>query len=178
MLTGVLSGGAISMVVRHLIANSSGQVAGCVVGAGSYPPAFASVQTASGAQCAGRTAEQCAGEPPKKGDLVSREKARPGGVHPRQERRGAAQWYFRHPRARHHGMGCASANDAPETYWSVFGERSDLPRRQMTMPTGECATPRCIFSTSCAPPTVRRRPIEESGGARFGWAYDLEGNKF
>ncbi len=104
-----------------------------------------------------------------------------GGVFVRAKNAEALRkWYLRHL-----GLdiaewgGAVLQNDAPETYWSVFEEKSDyMPRRQMTMLNWRVANlDRMLDQLRAADIKVEDR-IEESEQGRFGWAYDMEGNKF
>lgn len=104
-----------------------------------------------------------------------------GGVFVRAKNAEALRkWYFRHL-----GLditewgGAILANDTPETYWSVFEERSDyMPRRQMTMLNWRVRDLDAMLNQLRAADVRVEDQIEESEQGRFGWAYDLEGNKF
>ncbi len=104
-----------------------------------------------------------------------------GGVFVRARNAEALRkWYFRHL-----GLditewgGAVLANDAPETYWSVFEEKSDyMPRRQMTMLNWRVRDLDAMLDQLRAADVRVEDRIEESEQGRFGWAYDLEGNKF
>lgn len=104
-----------------------------------------------------------------------------GGVFVRARNAEALRkWYFRHL-----GLditewgGAVLANDAPETYWSVFEEKSDyMPRRQLTMLNWRVGDLDAMLDQLRAADVRVEDRIEESEQGRFGWAYDLEGNKF
>ena len=77
------------------------------------------------------------------------------------------------------GGAAFAQSSGQETYWSVFEEKSDyMPRRQLTMLNWRVANlDRMLDQLRQSDIRVEDR-IEESGQGRFGWAYDLEGNKF
>jgi predicted enzyme related to lactoylglutathione lyase len=104
-----------------------------------------------------------------------------GGVFVRAKNaEGLRKWYLRHL-----GLditdwgGAILRNDVPETYWTVFEEKSEyMPRRQMTMLNWRVANlDRMLDQLRAA--SIRVEPeIEASEQGRFAWAYDPEGNKF
>ncbi|HOB02549.1 MAG TPA: VOC family protein [Casimicrobium huifangae] len=104
-----------------------------------------------------------------------------GGVFIRAKNAEALRkWYFRHL-----GLditewgGAILQNDTPETYWSVFEEKSDyMPRRQVTMLNWRVGDLDAMLDQLRAADVRVEDRIEESEQGRFGWAYDLEGNKF
>ncbi len=104
-----------------------------------------------------------------------------GGVFIRAKNAEALRkWYFRHL-----GLditewgGAILLNDTPETYWSVFEEKSDyMPRRQVTMLNWRVGDLDAMLDQLRAADVRVEDRIEESEQGRFGWAYDLEGNKF
>jgi len=104
-----------------------------------------------------------------------------GGVFIRAKNAEALRkWYFRHL-----GLditewgGAILLNDTPETYWSVFEEKSDyMPRRQSTMLNWRVGDLDAMLDQLRAADVRVEDRIEESEQGRFGWAYDLEGNKF
>lgn len=104
-----------------------------------------------------------------------------GGVFIRAKNAEALRkWYFRHL-----GLditewgGAILLNDTPETYWSVFEEKSDyMPRRQLTMLNWRVGDLDAMLDQLRAADVRVEDRIEESEQGRFGWAYDLEGNKF
>ena len=104
-----------------------------------------------------------------------------GGVFVRARNAEALRkWYFRHL-----GLditewgGAVLANDAPETYWSVFEEKSDyMPRRQLTMLNWRVRNLDAMLDQLRAADVRVEDNIEQSEQGRFAWAYDLEGNKF
>jgi catechol 2,3-dioxygenase-like lactoylglutathione lyase family enzyme len=104
-----------------------------------------------------------------------------GGVFIRAKNAEALRkWYFRHL-----GLditewgGAILQNDTPETYWSVFEEKSDyMPRRQLTMLNWRVGDLDAMLDQLRAADVRVEDRIEESEQGRFGWAYDLEGNKF
>ena len=104
-----------------------------------------------------------------------------GGVFIRAKNAEALRkWYFRHL-----GLditewgGAILLNDTPETYWSVFEEKSDyMPRRQSTMLNWRVGDLDAMLDQLRAADVRVEGRIEESEQGRFGWAYDLEGNKF
>lgn len=104
-----------------------------------------------------------------------------GGVFIRAKNAEALRkWYFRHL-----GLditewgGAILQNDTPETYWSVFEEKSDyMPRRQVTMLNWRVGDLDAMLDQLRAADVRVEDQIEESEQGRFGWAYDLEGNKF
>ncbi|WP_156861133.1 VOC family protein [Casimicrobium huifangae] len=104
-----------------------------------------------------------------------------GGVFIRAKNAEALRkWYFRHL-----GLditewgGAILQNDTPETYWSVFEEKSDyMPRRQSTMLNWRVGDLDAMLDQLRAADVRVEDRIEESEQGRFGWAYDLEGNKF
>jgi len=113
---------------------------------------------------------------------VSREKVLGlGGVFVRARNAEALRkWYFRHL-----GLditewgGAVLQNNTPETYWSVFEEKSDyMPRRQLTMLNWRVRNLDAMLDQLRAADVRVEDNIEQSEQGRFAWAYDLEGNKF
>lgn len=104
-----------------------------------------------------------------------------GGVFIRAKNAEALRkWYFRHL-----GLditewgGAILQNDTPETYWSVFEEKSDyMPRRQLTMLNWRVRNLDAMLDQLRAADVRVEDNIEQSEQGRFAWAYDLEGNKF
>jgi len=104
-----------------------------------------------------------------------------GGVFVRaRNAEGLRKWYFRHL-----GLditdwgGAILKNDAPETYWTVFEEKSEyMPKRQMSMINWRVGNLDKMLDQLRAANIRVEQEIEESEQGRFGWAYDPEGNKF
>lgn len=104
-----------------------------------------------------------------------------GGVFVRARNAEALRkWYFRHL-----GLditewgGAVLQNNTPETYWSVFEEKSDyMPRRQLTMLNWRVRNLDAMLDQLRAADVRVEDNIEQSEQGRFAWAYDLEGNKF
>lgn len=104
-----------------------------------------------------------------------------GGVFVRARNAEALRkWYFRHL-----GLditewgGAVLQNTTPETYWSVFEEKSDyMPRRQLTMLNWRVRNLDAMLDQLRAADVRVEDNIEQSEQGRFAWAYDLEGNKF
>ncbi len=91
------------------------------------------------------------------------------------------KWYFRHLGVDITEWGGAAfpQNTGDETYWSVFEEKSDyMPRRQYMMLNWRVHNlDKMLDQLRLADVRVDDK-LEESEQGRFGWAYDLEGNKF
>lgn len=65
------------------------------------------------------------------------------------------------------------------TVWSIFEEKSDyMPKRQLTMLNWRVANLDRMLDQLRAADVRVEDHIEESDQGRFGWGYDLEGNKF
>jgi hypothetical protein len=66
-----------------------------------------------------------------------------------------------------------------ETSWSVFEEKSDyMPLKQRTMINWRVANLDAMLDQLRAADVRVEDHVEESDQGRFGWAYDVEGNKF
>lgn len=91
------------------------------------------------------------------------------------------KWYFRHLGVviTEWGGAAFAQNTGDETYWSVFEEKSDyMPRRQYMMLNWRVLDlDKMLDQLRLADVRVDDK-LEESEQGRFGWAYDLEGNKF
>ena len=105
-----------------------------------------------------------------------------GGVFIRAKNAEALRkWYFRHLGVDITDWGGAvfPQKTGDETYWSVFEEKSDyMPRRQYMMLNWRVQNlDKMLDQLRLADVRVDDK-LEESEQGRFGWAYDLEGNKF
>jgi hypothetical protein len=105
-----------------------------------------------------------------------------GGVFIRAKNAEALRkWYFRHLGVDITEWGGAAfpQNTGDETYWSVFEEKSDyMPRRQYMMLNWRVLDlDKMLDQLRLADVRVDDK-LEVSEQGRFGWAYDLEGNKF
>ena len=105
-----------------------------------------------------------------------------GGVFIRAKNAEALRkWYFRHLGVDITEWGGAAfpQDKGDETYWSVFEEKSDyMPRRQYTMLNWRVQNlDKMLDQLRLADVRVDDK-LEVSEQGRFGWAYDLEGNKF
>jgi predicted enzyme related to lactoylglutathione lyase len=91
------------------------------------------------------------------------------------------KWYARHLGVDITDWGGAITVHAQneETYWSVFEEKSEyMPKRQLTMINWRVANLDAMMDQLRAADVRLDDHIEESEQGRFGWGYDLEGNKF
>ncbi len=91
------------------------------------------------------------------------------------------KWYARHLGVDITEWGGATTVHAQgeETYWSVFEAQSDyMPKRQLTMMNWRVANLDRMMDQLRAADVRLEDHIEESEQGRFGWGYDLEGNKF
>jgi predicted enzyme related to lactoylglutathione lyase len=105
-----------------------------------------------------------------------------GGVFLRAKNaEGLRKWYFRHLGVDITDWGGAvtvlSQNE--ETYWTLFEEKSDyMPKRQAAMINWRVANLDAMMDQLRAADIRIEEHIEESEQGRFGWGYDVEGNKF
>lgn len=105
-----------------------------------------------------------------------------GGVFIRAKNAEALRkWYFRHLGVDITEWGGAvtihQKND--ETYWSVFEAKSDyMPLKQRTMINWRVANLDAMLDQLRLADVRVEDHVEASDQGRFGWAYDVEGNKF
>jgi predicted enzyme related to lactoylglutathione lyase len=105
-----------------------------------------------------------------------------GGVFLRAKNaEGLRKWYFRHLGVDITDWGGATTvhSQNEETYWTLFEEKSDyMPLRQRTMINWRVANLDAMLDQLRAADIRIEEHIEESEQGRFGWGYDVEGNKF
>lgn len=105
-----------------------------------------------------------------------------GGVFLRAKNaEGLRKWYFRHLGVDITEWGGAITlhSENEETYWTLFEEKSDyMPKRQVVMINWRVANLDAMLDQLRAADVRIEEKIEESEQGRFGWGYDVEGNKF
>ncbi len=105
-----------------------------------------------------------------------------GGVFIRAKNAEALRkWYARHLGVDINEWGGAITVHQKDDYtlWSVFEEKSDyMPRRQLTMMNWRVSNLEAMMDQLRAADVRIEEETQSSEQGKFGWGYDLEGNKF